>query len=282
MSHRLFGTDGVRGKAGDYPLDHETVATAGGGARPCDARVDRARRGTALRFLVGRDTRESGEWIERELARGVHSAGGGNHDRRRHPDPCHRLRDPCHGLRRRARDFRIAQPVRGQRHQGVLGHAVRSSPRGSSARSRRSSHDKSWQVAGSADVPVESTDVIDAYIAHALLAFPDPQRLGAFRIGHRHGQRRDDDRRTEALQRSLDSTWSCSAPRRTAGTSTSIADRPIPEQLSRDGARTGLPDGRRVRRRRRSRDLRRCVRADRGWRRRAADVRDGTCRRAAG
>ena len=23
---RLFGTDGVRGKAGDYPLDHETVA----------------------------------------------------------------------------------------------------------------------------------------------------------------------------------------------------------------------------------------------------------------
>ena len=34
------------------------------------------RRGSGLRFLVGRDTRESGEWIERELARGVHSAGG--------------------------------------------------------------------------------------------------------------------------------------------------------------------------------------------------------------
>ena len=29
MSHRLFGTDGVRGKAGEFPLDHETVARLG-------------------------------------------------------------------------------------------------------------------------------------------------------------------------------------------------------------------------------------------------------------
>ena len=29
MAHRLFGTDGVRGKAGEYPLDHETVARLG-------------------------------------------------------------------------------------------------------------------------------------------------------------------------------------------------------------------------------------------------------------
>src|SRR5437764_9085654 len=66
---RLFGTDGIRGKAGDYPLDHETVARLGaalvramGGNRP-------------LRFIIGRDTRESGDWIERELARGVHAEG---------------------------------------------------------------------------------------------------------------------------------------------------------------------------------------------------------------
>jgi phosphomannomutase len=30
MAHQLFGTDGVRGKAGEYPLDHETVARVGG------------------------------------------------------------------------------------------------------------------------------------------------------------------------------------------------------------------------------------------------------------
>src|SRR5207253_9312538 len=73
---RLFGNDGVRGTAGEYPLDHETVARLGAALvramRGADAAVHSPR---ALRFLVGRDTRESGEWIERELGRGVHSEG---------------------------------------------------------------------------------------------------------------------------------------------------------------------------------------------------------------
>ena len=70
--HRLFGTDGVRGKAGEYPLDHETVARLGGAL----VRAMRRTGGSSpLRLVVGRDTRESGEWIERELARGVHAAG---------------------------------------------------------------------------------------------------------------------------------------------------------------------------------------------------------------
>jgi phosphoglucosamine mutase len=42
--------------------------------------------------------------------------------------------------------------------------------------------DSNWQVGGSADVPVEKTDVIDAYIAHARLALPEPQRLGRLKI----------------------------------------------------------------------------------------------------
>src|SRR3954470_17964880 len=74
MSQRLFGTDGVRGRAGDYPLDHETVARLGAALVRAMGGAGDAGRG--LRFVVGRDTRESGEWIERELARGVHSAGG--------------------------------------------------------------------------------------------------------------------------------------------------------------------------------------------------------------
>ena len=73
MTERLFGTDGVRGTAGTYPLDHETVARLGA------ALVRAMREGPAkagpYKFLVGRDTRESGEWIERELGRGVHSEG---------------------------------------------------------------------------------------------------------------------------------------------------------------------------------------------------------------
>src|SRR5215468_9937022 len=73
MSSRLFGTDGVRGKAGEYPLDHETVARLGAAlVRAMRSEGDSNR---SLRFLVGRDTRESGEWIERELGRGVHAEG---------------------------------------------------------------------------------------------------------------------------------------------------------------------------------------------------------------
>ena len=65
---RLFGTDGVRGTAGSYPLDRTTVRRLG-------AALVRAlpERGRAARLLVGRDTRESGEWIEAEFA---HGAGG--------------------------------------------------------------------------------------------------------------------------------------------------------------------------------------------------------------
>ena len=67
---RLFGTDGVRGKAGTYPLDPPTVRRLG-------AALARALgHGQATRFLSGRDTRESGAWIERELAFGINSQGG--------------------------------------------------------------------------------------------------------------------------------------------------------------------------------------------------------------
>lgn len=71
---RLFGTDGVRGKAGDYPLDVPTVRRLGAAL----VRALRHQLGEAapLRLLSGRDTRESGSWIERELAFGIRSAGG--------------------------------------------------------------------------------------------------------------------------------------------------------------------------------------------------------------
>jgi phosphoglucosamine mutase len=68
---RLFGTDGVRGKAGEYPLDPPTVRRLGAAL----ARALRVGAGV-VRFLAGRDTRESGGWIERELAAGIRSQGG--------------------------------------------------------------------------------------------------------------------------------------------------------------------------------------------------------------
>jgi phosphoglucosamine mutase len=68
---RLFGTDGVRGKAGQYPLDIPTIRRLG--AALARALRDGSRN---VRFLAGRDTRESGAWIERELAVGIASEGG--------------------------------------------------------------------------------------------------------------------------------------------------------------------------------------------------------------
>lgn len=67
---RLFGTDGIRGKAGEAPLDAETVKRVG-------AALVRAREPGAapMRVLVARDTRESGEWIEARLAEGLTSEG---------------------------------------------------------------------------------------------------------------------------------------------------------------------------------------------------------------
>ena len=67
---RLFGTDGVRGTAGKYPLDHATVRRLG--AALVRALPDGHR---SRRILIGRDTRESGAWIESELAHGATGEG---------------------------------------------------------------------------------------------------------------------------------------------------------------------------------------------------------------
>jgi phosphoglucosamine mutase len=65
---RLFGTDGIRGTAGTYPLDPPTVRRIGAALVRALPKGD-----GSPRLLIGRDTRESGGWIEAELA---HGAGG--------------------------------------------------------------------------------------------------------------------------------------------------------------------------------------------------------------
>jgi phosphoglucosamine mutase len=69
---QLFGTDGIRGVAGEYPLDHATVYAIG---RACGARL--VRRSTDAKVVLGQDTRESSAWIAETLARGLSDAGCG-------------------------------------------------------------------------------------------------------------------------------------------------------------------------------------------------------------
>lgn len=66
---KLFGTDGVRGVAGTeltsdlaFALGRAAGAVLGEGGPPT--------------FVVGRDTRASGEWLEDALVRGIRAAGG--------------------------------------------------------------------------------------------------------------------------------------------------------------------------------------------------------------
>jgi phosphoglucosamine mutase len=179
MAHRLFGTDGVRGKAGDYPLDHETVARLGGA-------LVRAMTGTRtlekpLRFLVGRDTRESGEWIERELARGVHWAGA-------EITTAGVIPTPAIAYVTRAMGF-DAGIVISASHNPFEDNGIKVfSGKGEKFTETLEReveaiiHDTSWSVTGSADAPVDRTDVIDAYIAHARLALPNVEGLGAFSL----------------------------------------------------------------------------------------------------
>jgi len=68
---KLFGTDGVRGEAGRFPLDADTLRTVG---TSLTAHF-RQRLGRIPVIVVGRDTRESGGWLERSLIEGAREAG---------------------------------------------------------------------------------------------------------------------------------------------------------------------------------------------------------------
>ena len=65
-----FGTDGIRGEAGRFPLDAATVQTIGFSLASHLAETI-----AEPTIVIGRDTRESGEWLERALIAGASRAG---------------------------------------------------------------------------------------------------------------------------------------------------------------------------------------------------------------
>jgi phosphoglucosamine mutase len=68
-ARRLFGTDGIRGIAGDAPLDATTVyATGLALGHSLGGKAD-------PKVILGRDTRESSGWIAATLAAGLREAG---------------------------------------------------------------------------------------------------------------------------------------------------------------------------------------------------------------
>ncbi|HEU4391637.1 MAG TPA: phosphoglucosamine mutase, partial [Blastocatellia bacterium] len=71
LHSRLFGTDGIRGVAGQLPLDPVTVGNIG---RSLASRLAESLGRNAF-LVIGRDTRESGPAIQAALTRGAVSAG---------------------------------------------------------------------------------------------------------------------------------------------------------------------------------------------------------------
>ena len=67
---KLFGTDGIRGKAGEYPMTEEMAERVG-------RAVAKTFTGTGGRskIIVGRDTRLSGPMLESALVSGICSVG---------------------------------------------------------------------------------------------------------------------------------------------------------------------------------------------------------------
>ncbi len=70
MARTLFGTDGIRGVAGEYPLDPKTSNAVGTALGQWVLQSNQERR-----VVIGMDTRESGSWIAAEVAGGLAGQG---------------------------------------------------------------------------------------------------------------------------------------------------------------------------------------------------------------
>jgi len=174
MAH-LFGTDGVRGKAGEFPLDVATIRRLGA-ALVRALRHDGATT-TAIRFLAGRDTRESGEWIERELAFGIRSQGGSYTSTGVVPTPAIAYLTPRLGY--------SAGVVISASHNPFEDNGIKVfSGAGEKFTETLERHvesiiaDTSWSVAGDAAEPVEELDLRSEYLDHLRDILPANHRTG--------------------------------------------------------------------------------------------------------
>ena len=176
----LFGTDGVRGKAGEYPLDVATIRRLGA-ALVRAMRQGQASGASGIRFLSGRDTRESGEWIERELAFGARSQGGTLTSAGIIPTPAVAYLTPRMGYTAGVVISASHNPFddngikvfsgAGEKFTETLEHLVESIVA-----------DTSWAVADGQAAPVEQIDLRAEYIDHLLEILPREARTAGMRI----------------------------------------------------------------------------------------------------
>jgi phosphoglucosamine mutase len=175
VTQKLFGTDGVRGIAGQFPLDASTVTRLGA------ALVRAVPLGRAPRIIVGRDTRESGEWIERALANGAASEGA-------HITSVDVVPTPVVAYLAGALDFDLGVVLSASHNpygdNGIKVFSGRGEKFGVEAERAVESivADPSWQVPSTVTASIERQPLLDAYLAHVSRLLPSVTRLRGARI----------------------------------------------------------------------------------------------------
>ena len=173
---KLFGTDGVRGVAGEPPLDETTILRLGA------ALVRVLPHQGPARLLTGRDTRESGFWIERTLARGVRAMGGDLLSAGVVPTP-------AVAVTTRAEDFDAGivisashNPYRDNGIKVFSGHGQKFDE-GLERQIEALVADPHFIVTSDASAEIEAHEIIDSYTRHCTAALPVAGHVTGLRIG---------------------------------------------------------------------------------------------------
>ncbi len=165
----------MRGVAGVWPLDPPTVARLG-------AAIVRERHALRpLSIVVGRDTRESGEWIERELTRGAASAGATVTSIGIAPTPAVAYLAGAH-------DFDLGvvlsashNPFSDNGIKVFSGHGEKFGEADERAVEQMMA-DGGWSVTARSGAPIEAPQLLDEYIAHVQRLLPRAGSLTGGRI----------------------------------------------------------------------------------------------------
>lgn len=177
-----FGTDGVRGKAGQPPLDSVTITRLGAAlVRSFFAAHQRAHTDAhPISVVCGRDTRESGVWMEAALARGVAAAGGRFTSLGIMPTP-----GVAYVTKHGPFDLGVVISASHNPFEdnGIKVFSGKGEKFGEAEEREVEAivNDASWQVAD-VEPAIELSHLIDDYLAHTRLLLPDAGALRGSRV----------------------------------------------------------------------------------------------------
>ena len=181
-NNTLFGTDGVRGTAGTFPLDPPTVRRLGAAlVRSPFARASGSGASRRMKILIGRDTRESGAWIEAELAHGASGEGASVTSVGVVPTPAVAYLTRAHGY--------DAGVVISASHNPFEDNGIKvfsGSGEKFTERIEREVEaivaDPSWEAKEGEPAHVPHADLVGAYLDHLRAVLPDPRMLTGFTL----------------------------------------------------------------------------------------------------